>query len=256
MKKKIGVLVIIGIVLSIIGIITMVVSGVFAYQDYKNYNKYSEGKIELKQDLDYSFSFDNGTINIYKSDLEYSYIDYKIIDLFKFEVSNKNVKLTSKIKLFTSFSNKNNIDLYLADNINDNNIFITLNAGEIKSEENIICNSMDLKLNAGKITTSISCENNLNIHLNAGEMNIAESKAKSINVKINAGKLNMKSDFESLNFKINAGEYNLTCSGAKEDYNINIEKNAGTSNASNGGTGSKKIDGKINAGRFNISYAN
>ena len=253
MKNKFGALAIVGIIFSTIGLVVMIISAVFVYRDYKNYNKYSEGKIELKEDLDYDFIFDNGNITFHNSELEYSYIDYKIIDLFTFEVNSANVKFTSRVNLFASFANKNTIDVYLADNVIDNYLKITLNAGELTADE-ISCKSCDLKVNAGKVNTNIFVEEKLNINMNAGELKMESSVAPTLNASLNAGKLNIKSEFNTLDFKVNAGEFNLTCDDSKDNYTINVKKNAGSSNVSNGGSGSKRIDGKINAGKFNVTF--
>ena len=62
MKKKISVIVIIGIIFSVIGLAMATFSAVFAYQDYKNYSKFNTGVLELKEELDYSFNFDAGKL--------------------------------------------------------------------------------------------------------------------------------------------------------------------------------------------------
>ena len=254
MKIKFGALAIVGTILSAIGVVMIVISAIFAYNDYKNYNKFVEGNIKLEEDLDYNFGFESGTVNIHKSSFDYSYIDYKIVDFYEFKVNSSDVKLESKFKLFFNLFNKNNVDLYLSENIYDNYIKLTLNAGEIISDVELVVDKMDLSLNAGKINLNVQCIDKLNINVNAGELNL-NSRSNNIYVKLNAGKINMGSEFDDLDFRVNAGELYLRCLTQKDDYTINIRKNAGYCNLSNGGTGPKNIKGQINAGSVNINFA-
>ena len=151
MKKKISVIVIIGIIFSVIGLAMATFSAVFAYQDYKNYSKFNTGVLELKEELDYSFNFDAGKITVLNSDKEYTYIDYKITEFYEIKNENKNVTVTTKYKfLFPIFGNKNEIKVYLS-NTNTKNMSFTLNAGVLEFSGIHEFNELKVELNAGKI---------------------------------------------------------------------------------------------------------
>ena len=256
--KKFGVLAAIGIFISAIGLIIATISITFAYNDYKNYSKLIEGKIELKEDLDYKFEFDYGTVNVFNTTEEYSYVEYSVVDFYEVKLDTNNFICRNKMKFLLSFLGyKNVLNIYLSNVSNDNTLDFTLNAGELKMDDQLTTSNTNIKLNAGKMTyNNISCTNNLTIKVNAGELIINDSKTNNLDVKINAGDSNIKSDFNTLDFTVNAGDFHLSAYGTKSDYSINVKCNAGDSNVSNGGSGARRISGTVNAGNFNAKFIN
>jgi len=254
MKKKIGFIVILGIILSVIGLAITAVSAVYAYQDYKNYSKFNEGVLELKEQQDYSFNLDSGNITVLKSDKEYTYIDYKIVDFYEIKNDNKNINITSKYKfMFPFFRNKNVVNIYLA-NTDTSNISFTLNAGSIEIKGTHQFNTLDLELNAGLIMVEEIIANKVNVKVNAGDFNMKDGEVDNLDLKVNAGSLNIKSLFTNLNFTVNAGCLDVTAYNTKDEYTINIDKNAGSSNVKNGGSGTRTIKGEVNAGSVNFQF--
>ncbi len=253
--KKVSVALIVGIVLSVIGVIMMAATAVFAYNEYKNYNKFTEDTLTLSGDVDYKFEFSAGTVNFHTT-TEDSYITYKIVNLYEITCDDEKVVLKNKNKfLFGFLGNKNVLDVYLNEEIADNYVEIKLNAGKINVEDELSFAKLDIKLNAGTITINkLAVAGELDIKLNAGELHLKDVSADKITTSINAGTANLDAEFNSINFTVNAGSFNLTAAGSKSDYTIKVSKSAGSSNAENGGSGAKKIEGHINAGSFKLSY--
>ncbi len=253
--KKMGILVVIGIILSVFGIVIMVSAGIYAASDYGKYNKNYEGKVSL-EDIDYKFEIDYAKVNIYNT-TEESHIDYKINSLYKIVDENGNFKVESKVSIFGFLFGRNNeVNIYLNENVNDNKLEFKLNAGSINSAVDITCSALNVELNAGSITFSNIVCNNIIVKVNAGSLNINNSTVNDFVSELNAGSMNITSTFNNLKFDVNAGSMNLKTVGELSDYTIKIDKSAGSSNVSNGGSGAKKIDGDISAGSFNLSFSN
>ncbi len=245
-----------GIFLSVIGIILMASTAVFAYNDYKNYDKFKEGTLELTEDLDYSFEVSAGTVNFFKTE-DASHVDYKIIDLYEVKLNDKTVTVGSKRKFFSFgfLAYKNVVNVYLNENISDNNCQIKLSAGKINMNDDFEFESLKITVSAGELLTKkIVTNDKLDIAMSAGDMKISDSKTNKLDVKISAGDIDLKSDFNSLEFKISAGDFDLDAYGNEADYTIDVKVSAGNSNARNGGSGEKKIKGSLSAGDFTIKY--
>lgn len=136
---------------------------------------------------------------------------------------------------------------------------------------------LDVHLNAGSAEISGADYENIKLYLNAGGLEIGDSSCKNFTCEINAGgvetgnlvcekfyvKLNAGGfESDSLNCpdieaKMNAGSVSMEIIGIQSEYNIYVDKNAGSCNVSNSsGTTDKKLNVKINAGSFDARFTN
>jgi len=116
---------------------------------------------------------------------------------------------------------------------------IKLNAGSFTTES-IACDRFDATVNAGGLDAqSVICKGNANLKVNAGSFDVASLKSDDITVKVNAGSMNVKID------------------GAKADYNVSLEQNAGSVEGVSWQTvqgSDKSLNVEVNAGSANFSF--
>ena len=117
----------------------------------------------------------------------------------------------------------------------------------------------EINVNAGTIDIGAITCNEFDLHLNAGTINVAGSDCSDFKLKMNAGTANLKGLVcDDIYTKINAGSANMEVAGKETEYEIDIEKNAGSCNKSNhvGSHHGKRIYGTINAGSLDINFTN
>lgn len=142
------------------------------------------------------------------------------------------------------------------ENVTCDKYTIDLNAGTLKVQ-NLNAGYADLKMNAGDIKIAKIISPEINVKVNAGNIIIKDMESDKITAKMNAGGLNIeKALIKNINYNINAGSILTNVIGNKADYNINVEKNAGSCNVSNqtGLAADKIITLDIDAGKININF--
>ncbi|MDE7208486.1 MAG: DUF4097 domain-containing protein [Clostridia bacterium] len=133
---------------------------------------------------------------------------------------------------------------------------IGMNAGTLRIGD-VTCKKLAVKLSAGTLNmkNTVSAED-VSIDLNAGTLNIQSLVCPSLIGNVNAGTANISSlNTSSVDVDISAGTVKLAMVGAKSDYNISVEKSAGSCNVSNqSGATEKRIKASISAGTLNIKF--
>ena len=136
---------------------------------------------------------------------------------------------------------------------------IAMNAGTFSTTGNISCKKLLVELNAGTINTKdIVSEQNAKIQLNAGSLNIQALNCPSLDVDVSAGTVNIHNLLtSSIDVDLSAGSVKLEITGAaKSDYNIDVDKSAGSCNITNQkGSTDKSIKADISAGSLTVKFA-
>ncbi|MDE5755887.1 MAG: DUF4097 domain-containing protein [Clostridia bacterium] len=136
------------------------------------------------------------------------------------------------------------------------NLDITMNAGTFSTGE-VDCKKLSVKLNAGTISAQkIDSVEEASIKMNAGSINIHYLVCPSIVSKLSAGSLNIsKLQTASVDVNLSAGSVKLVMTGAKSDYDIDVDKSAGSCNISNQrGTKGMSIKAGISAGSLTVKF--
>ena len=287
MGKGVGV-VLFGIAVSIAGAVIAGVNARGAYNAYKEIESSANvesGHIDLTDNKKISVEVDAGTLNIHHSTTT-SYIDYSVLKYYTvdYDKEENKVEMTVKPKYriiswlpFVGFFGKNSskVDVYLTDQ--DYDAYFELNAGNFNINEDFTFSSLTIDVSAGKFTCdgnltvngdtklkvsagdvnlngNITGVNNANINVSAGDVNIKYLEANKLETKISAGDIKSKVKSDDITFRISAGDLDMDIVGEKADYTISIKKSAGSCNVSSTDGGSKKLDGKISAGKATINF--
>ncbi len=130
-----------------------------------------------------------------------------------------------------------------------------MNAGELKIADGSY-GTVKLYMNAGAAYFGETACDSFECRLNAGTVNVKSVECGTVKTDLNAGYANFeKIVCGDIYFKLNAGSADLKIAGAKAEYNISVDKNAGTCNLDGQtGTTDKKLTCKLNAGSLNASF--
>ncbi len=136
------------------------------------------------------------------------------------------------------------------------NLNIKMNAGALQMDD-AICKKLSVDMNAGTLNlkNAVSAED-VSIDLGAGALNVQSLVCPSLTGDISAGALNIsRLQAVSVDIDISAGAVKLGMAGVRSDYNIAIEKSAGSCNISNQlGNKDLRIEANISAGSLNVSF--
>lgn len=135
---------------------------------------------------------------------------------------------------------------------------------------------MQLEVSAGNVTVAEGEYGKLSVHLSAGNVTAGKVKCGDFKANLSAGTFKMDSiespraeidlsagtatlnriACDDISVDLSAGSAYLTVLGAKADYNITVDKSAGSCNVSNqhNAQNSKSIDIDLSAGSVNVSF--
>ncbi len=137
-------------------------------------------------------------------------------------------------------------------------IDVELNAGKFESGA-IVCTGFDFGLNAGTANlTSVGCST-LDINVNAGTITVGKAVCNRLFVDVNAGSANLSGvKCSDISVDVAAGSANLAVDGVKSEYNISIERSAGSCNVSAqpGTDPSKRLKVDVSAGSATVTFSN
>ncbi|MBP5446193.1 MAG: DUF4097 family beta strand repeat protein [Acholeplasmatales bacterium] len=254
-----------GVIFSVAGLGLIAVCAKPAYDDYKKMDNFKTGTIELNDSKTLNVECDAGTVTIHHTTSTKSYVEYNVSEFFnvKYDKEDNEVKLTRKWQYwFIFFTNKKNtMDVYLTDT--DYDMFLELNAGDFILDGDYEFNNLSIEVNAGDFNSNgkLIVKEEAKLRVNAGDLNVAELEAKKTTLKVNAGDLIVdKLTSDDITFNVNAGDLKFTVKGKLDDYNTDINRNAGSINLdkeyrNQKVVGSEKnIKGKINAGSVKVYF--
>lgn len=142
------------------------------------------------------------------------------------------------------------------ENIESARFFVRLNAGTVKLQ-NLVATKTHFEVNAGDFKVAKIVCDELNLKLNAGKFTANDVTCSSNLIEVNAGDCKIeKISLDNINLFVNAGNFDMTVQGAKSDFNIGVEKRAGSCNISNqtGTSPNKIIKVDVSAGSVNVQF--
>ena len=148
---------------------------------------------------------------------------------------NQNLQIKEKQHGLFSGNNKDDLVVYIPENLEFEKVKINAGAGKIQIE-NINTKNLHLELGAGEtIIEKINVTDDCKIESGAGKVSILSGNINELDLDMGIGKFEVASAITG-NSKINAGIGNLELNiqGNKENYKLKVDK----------GIGAIKIDGK------------
>ena len=275
--------VIAGAVILVVGIVIILVAlGVNGWQIDGDYEMKTYECQEDNKSLEIDFSLGRLEINYYEGEkIKVEYPEDKSLTAsveetngkFTFETTSKrkwlNFDWLKKIPATKIWIPQGKImDLYLEMNAGTviiadgeyGKFDVNMNAGTI-SIGDIVCREMSIDMNAGTINMNkITARVKADVDLNAGSVNIQSLFSPIFNCDVNAGSVSvewLKSG--STKIGLSAGSIDLLMDGSKKNYEISVEKSAGSCNVSNqfasaSGGGTRRITADISAGSLSIRF--
>ncbi|MDE6473902.1 MAG: DUF4097 domain-containing protein [Clostridia bacterium] len=268
-----------GAVILVVGLVILVVTlGVHGWQFDDDYDmKYYECT-EQNTTLDIDFSA--GTLEVNYYDGEKIKIEYPENKILSASIAESNGKLsfatTTKRKwnIFNWYNKIPTAKIWIPQGeIID--IDLNMNAGVTKFADGEF-GDMSIKMNAGTLQVDNASYKKLSIDMNAGSINLKNAvSAEAVGIDLGAGALNIQSlvcpsltgdisagavnigrlQTASVDVDISAGAVKLGMIGVQSDYNISIQKSAGSCNVSNqSGEKDLRIKANISAGALKVSF--
>ena len=214
----------------------------------------------------------DGDIKLLSVDIKSSNVLIKTGDKFKAETSNKYIKcnqnkdriyITEKSNRLFSKNNKSNLIIYIPEDMILDGVNINNGAGKVKIEK-LKTKILDLDLGAGKVNIeNLTVLNNSKIEGGAGEITIKDSSLNNMDLNMGVGKFTLEAAILG-NSKIDHGVGSITLNliGAKEEYQIHVDKGIGTITIDNKnindnqiiGNGINKIDIDGGIGNMDINF--
>lgn len=225
-----------------------------------------------------------GKVDVSRAEVDNIVITYEYNDLYKTEITMSNsgeltVETPKKewyntIQFGTAYVPKMQITI---PQDWQPSLDIKLNAGTVEIDGGAWGTSVDVNINAGTLTVGDVSTKELEIKMNAGRFNLGKISCEKSTCKLNAGvldveeivceefycKLNAGSatvdflDSKRTSLHLSAGAATLKMAGAKSDYNVRVDKSAGSCNVSNStsNTATRSLDVDLSAGSVNIRFA-
>ena len=250
------------------------------YDIYEFYEcKYDKEENELKAGLKKKYWFlfwkklDKNVVNVYLADNDYkTYLD---LNAGKFTINDdltfKSLDLDVSAGKFTASTltveNDSNIyisagDIEIRNLVVGGNSILKVSAGDLVVNNLTVDKSGSFKVSAGDLKVGkaiVTGESTLNV--SAGDMVIDELKTSKFDAHISAGDIDVaKLETEDIKFKISAGDISLKIVGSVDDFNIDIDKSAGSCNLDKSQRhqtvkdSNKVIEGDISAGKATINF--
>lgn len=134
-----------------------------------------------------------------------------------------------------------------------------ISAGTLSFKDSTECTNATFKLSAGTLNAGKITTNSFGLNMSAGSTDLNELVCSSFDLRLSAGSANVnKITCPQMNVKLSAGSAHLNVDGKKSEYNINVNKSAGSCNVQNqtGTDSSKSLDVHLSAGSVNVSFTN
>ena len=255
-----------------------------SYVDYDIYDffycKYDSEDNELKAGLQKKYwwlfwkNLDKNVVNVYLAGDDYeAYLDlnagkFTINDDLNFKSLDLDVS-AGKFVTNNTLTVEKSADIYIsAGDININNLVVgedallKVSAGDFDIDNLTVNGNAEFKVSAGDLTVKkASVTGNSTLNVSAGDMTFAELKTKKMEARVSAGDIKIdKLESDDIKFNISAGDITMKLVGSVDEFNIDIDKSAGSCNLDKAErhqkvTGSdKKIEGDISAGKATILF--
>ncbi len=133
---------------------------------------------------------------------------------------------------------------------------VTVNAGQVELAEGEYLEA-NVTINAGSVSVLGMTCSDFKCEVNAGSVSVKSLESASLDCKVKAGSFGAERiACPQVSVNVSAGSADMKIAGVKEEYNITIEKSAGSSNvASQTGTdAAKRIGVSVSAGSVTIDF--
>lgn len=134
-----------------------------------------------------------------------------------------------------------------------------ISAGTLSFKDSVECANATFKLSAGTLNAGKIITNSFGLNMSAGSTDFNEIVCSSFDLRLSAGSASVnKITCPQMKVKLSAGSAHLNVEGKKNEYNINVNKSAGSCNVQNqtGTDSSKSLDVHLSAGSVNVSFSN
>lgn len=137
-------------------------------------------------------------------------------------------------------------------------IEVQVNAGAANFGE-VTTEIINVDINAGAFNAKKIASNKVDCDISAGAFNCKEIICEQFDCDISAGAVEVgKLDSAKIDLSVSAGGATLSLVGTKTDYNIKVDKSAGSCNVTSqtNVNATRKLDIDVSAGSANIKFAN
>ncbi len=258
----------IGILVFILGVVIFVIGlSMNGWKLSVDYDMYTFDAQSDNESLDLSLSA--GGMNVEFYDGEKVQVDYPDAYQYGYKVyeNDGTVYVKPKQTFFLWFGWRN-IPTVTVKIPKDNKMYLKLSvsAGTVNIADGVY-KGANFNLSAGKIVAKgLNCdyiEGNwadgcFTADISAGYLSVDKLQARDITVDISAGSADIRcANSGKVKVDVSAGSLNMWLSGAKSDYDITVDKSAGSCNVGNQNglmSSSKKLDIDISAGSVNVYF--
>lgn len=258
MKKMVATFVGIGVILLVIGIILLIIGGTSGWNvQYTDEAFASEGNVQ-RVELDVAA----GVANVEFYDGENIEIAYQAHPKYGFTASQSANTVTlshSHSGWFNwgwNFGRKAPVATVKIPKELKPELKINIGAGsiDIKSGE---FKTLDINVSAGKLTMGETICTSADIDISAGSMEIRGLTCEGLNCDVSAGSATVsKIKCDKIDIDVSAGSVTFNVIGIKSEYNILVDKSAGSCNVTSqqGTDVNKTIDIDVSAGSVNVNF--
>lgn len=245
--KRVKKAVIAGVIIAVVGAVVFLgamgaTGWDFSKIDNWEQDTYTANAVVSKLDVDVSA----GKVVINRGDVEAVTVKYDYNEEYKPEI----VQNGSVLKIQTP-KKKNWIEF--------NFWFSKAPTTEITLPKDAVFAEFDLTLNAGSVIFGDVKADTVKVEINAGSFKATSVECNKITCDINAGSAKISSlRCNSIDLDVSAGSANIEVAGAMSEYNISVDKSAGSCNVSSqtGTDPHKQIKVDVSAGSVTLTFDN
>ena len=283
MKKSTKTSIIAGVIIVVIGVVVLLCAMGMSGWNFKRVNQWQEDTFhstEIITKLNVKVNW--GQVVVNRSETDGISVKYEFDDRYAPKFEEKDGKLsieTSSNRWYEFnywFENAPRLEITVPQNVDLSEFRLTLNAGTVQlgdgdwgkmfdvelnagtiSVGNVSVEEMYVELNAGAFDAKKIASDNVTCNISAGAFNAKEIVCRQFECDVSAGAANVKKlDASKIKVDVSAGSVNLGLVGAKSDYNVRVDKSAGSCNVTSqtNASASRSLSIDVSAGSVDISF--
>ena len=282
MKKSTKTSIITGIIIVVIGVVVLLCALGMSGWNFKEVNEWQENFYYSNASVSkLNVKVNAGKVVIKHSETDEIQVRYQFNDKYQPQFSENSGVLsieTAHKKWYEFnwwFNDAPLIEIHVPQNLTPE-IDLELNAGTVQLGDGNWGKLIDVELNAGAITIGNVSVDELYLDVNAGAIDVQKIQCQKITCSISAGAFSAKEiicdafecdisaggvevktlDSRSIKVDVSAGSAELWLVGAKSDYNVSVDKSAGSCNISSqtSASASRTLTIDISAGSVEIGF--
>lgn len=266
MKKSTKTSIITGVIIAVVGVIVLLCALGASGWNFKEVDDWEEDSyVATKEVTKLNIKVNAGQVIIRRGSSEAVSVKYQHNDVYKTKISENNsgeMSITTGDKPWYKFNywydSAPTVEIAVGEECTPE-IRLTLNAGTVKISRSDWGKLIDLKINAGTVSLGDVSVKELNVKINAGTFEATNIDCEEFTCHLNAGSANVQRlNSIKTSVHLSAGSVRLNMVGAKKDYNISVDKSAGSCNVSNQTAiaSDYDIDVSVSAGSVTINFDN